>query len=141
MRISDWSSDVCSSDLFRSGRRMVFQGAERADLMGIHGMALRTVVGKAAHRGGTGADRQSVVDMETLQQPDVAPVVLLGWQDCACVYWQVARDHYRACFCRAHAAFAEHAVHRDMVDYGRSEERRGGKECVSTCRSRGVPYQ
>src|SRR3546814_17288474 len=95
MRISDWSSDVCSSDLFRSGRRMVFQGAERAALMGIHGMALRTVVGKAAHRGGTGADRQSVVDMETLQQPDVA----------------------------------------------RSDARRVGKECVSSCTSRWSQYR
>src|SRR3546814_9535874 len=26
------------------------------------------------------------------------------------------------------------------VDIGRSEERRGGKECVSTCRSRWSPY-
>src|SRR3546814_11576296 len=32
----------------------------------------------------------------------------------------------------------------DFIDKGRvkrSEERRGGKECVSTCRSRGAPYQ
>src|SRR3546814_1493208 len=34
-------------------------------------------------------------------------------------YWDMARDHYGA---------------------GRSEERRVGKECVSTCRSRGLPY-
>src|SRR3546814_19910451 len=40
---------------------------------------------------------------------------------------------------------AEHAVKGDLVleqmtEVGRSEERRGGKECVSTCRSRGSPY-
>ena len=29
---------------------------------------------------------------------------------------------------------------KDMVDYRRSEERRVGKECVSTCRSRWSPY-
>src|SRR3546814_5487638 len=75
------TSHSCIRQCFRSGRRMVFHGAERADLMGIHGMALRTVVGMAAHRGGTGADRQSVVVVATLQQPDLAPVVLLGWQD------------------------------------------------------------
>src|SRR3546814_11293286 len=28
----------------------------------------------------------------------------------------------------------------DLDDLGRSEERRVGKECVSTCRSRGSPY-
>src|SRR3546814_20254481 len=33
-------------------------------------------------------------------------------------------------------------VHKDVWDYdlGRSEERRVGKECVSTCRSRWSPY-
>src|SRR3546814_2519835 len=28
----------------------------------------------------------------------------------------------------------------EALAMGRSEERRGGKECVSTCRSRGSPY-
>src|SRR3546814_18624677 len=28
----------------------------------------------------------------------------------------------------------------ELGDFGRSEERRVGKECVSTCRSRGSPY-
>src|SRR3546814_11486455 len=86
MRISDWSSDVCSSDLF---------------------------AGKLAEGAGAG----------------------------------VAQAH------------AGHAVHRavaaeDIVDHRvpahlalgvpeqpvRSEERRVGKECVSTCRSRWSPY-
>src|SRR3546814_2793992 len=31
-------------------------------------------------------------------------------------------------------------VARDRPAYGRSEERRVGKECVSTCRSRWSPY-
>src|SRR3546814_20836174 len=34
----------------------------------------------------------------------------------------------------------EAAARRDGGAGGRSEERRGGKECVSTCRSRGAPY-
>src|SRR3546814_18429620 len=29
----------------------------------------------------------------------------------------------------------------EAIDAARSEERRGGKECVSTCRSRWWPYQ
>src|SRR3546814_13436104 len=32
-------------------------------------------------------------------------------------------------------------VGQDCVEHPRSEERRGGKECVSTGRSRGAPYQ
>src|SRR3546814_10722925 len=43
------------------------------------------------------------------------------------------------------AAFKQDAVKRRYADWGellgyRSEERRGGKECVSTCRSRWLTY-
>src|SRR3546814_1731134 len=81
MRISDWSSDVCSSDLHRRRRR----GGPRR--------------GRARNRGaGAGAQRQA-----------------------------------------KHGNGAETAV-IDHVSESRSEERRVGKECVSTCRSRWSPY-
>src|SRR3546814_4039542 len=70
MRISDWSSDVCSSDLSRPDR---VPGAAGADLCGVHRVL----------RGERGADSAGLP---------------------------------------------------------RSEERRVGKECVSTCRSRWSPY-
>src|SRR3546814_1233297 len=70
MRISDWSSDVCSSDLF------------------CHFPLFHFVAGK---------DNQSL--------------------------WIIP------CECHWHEFMAE-----------RSEERRVGKECVSTCRSRWSPY-
>src|SRR3546814_9228256 len=73
MRISDWSSDVCSSDLFSAGR----------------------------------------------------PTVVLFWATW-CPYCKALMPHLQS-----------------MLDeYGndRSEERRVGKECVSTCRSRWSPY-
>src|SRR3546814_5869638 len=73
MRISDWSSDVCSSDLARRRR-------DRFDI------PHRQAGGYAGHADAS-ADR--------------------------------------------HPANARH---------GRSEERRVGKECVSTCRSRWSPY-
>src|SRR3546814_4947249 len=76
MRISDWSSDVCSSDL-----PVIQRAAERAIKRGV---GLRQVFDMVAQF------RQT--DMTT-------PVVLM-----------------------------------------RSEERRVGKECVSTCRSRWSPY-
>src|SRR3546814_12251076 len=73
MRISDWSSDVCSSDL-------AGDGDDRRD---------------------TGQDRDQ----------DVAERVL-----------------------------AAHRTERGQRAEQRSEERRVGKECVSTCRSRWSPY-
>src|SRR3546814_12435059 len=87
MRISDWSSDVCSSDLFDSSMAILETG-----LFDKHGVE---TIGVAGHPEGS---------------PDIAPAALeaaLAWKN----------------------AFAE-----------RSEERRVGKECVSTCRSRWSPY-
>src|SRR3546814_16307556 len=92
MRISDWSSDVCSSDLL---------AVEAADEQ--IGAARETV--RAAGR----------------------PVV----------------DHIG---CRAAITVPPHPHVRAQprpepgdLEPGRSEERRVGKECVSTCRSRGSP--
>src|SRR3546814_5949592 len=91
MRISDWSSDVCSSDLCASpyGRAEVRRSAR-------HVKGQQTVA--AAHR-----------------HPPPSGRIL-------------HRLHH---FLDAADAFA--------VDR-RSEERRVGKECVSTCRSRWSPY-
>src|SRR3546814_20894454 len=101
MRISDWSSDVCSSDLRR--------------------------VGKAEKR--TSADY---------------PVVQYPVQGAAChlrlSFGQVAGGEM--CFSFASMRFQPIAQIRSAFalkgDF-RSEERRVGQECVSTCRSRWVP--
>src|SRR3546814_8129830 len=82
MRISDWSSDVCSSDLFG------------------------TAVG-----GSLGAHKEQMYEVVSYCMPHVAPdrpVHLLGIGG--------------------------------IGDIFRSEERRVGEECVSTCRSRWSPY-
>src|SRR3546814_5288877 len=84
MRISDWSSDVCSSDLLaRPMRRRVEQGA--------------------AHR------RAGQAQPEQLQRRGPAFSLTID------------RVEFLA------------------IDAQRSEERRVGKECVSTCRSRWSP--
>src|SRR3546814_12131353 len=93
-RISDWSSDVCSSDLFEPINIMI--GHQN---LGKCGRAFA-----AGEKAGC-ADRK--------------------------------KDHL------LHVRFQlpralEHAAHR--VCATRSEERRVGKECVSTCRSRWSPY-
>src|SRR3546814_5180115 len=87
MRISDWSSDVCSSDL-----RIQFAGARRPEL--------------AAYLASESADYLPVLDrLSAIIDGFESP---LGMELLATV--------------------------------DRSEERRVGKECVSTCRSRWSPY-
>src|SRR3546814_7047794 len=80
MRISDWSSDVCSSDLLLDTSRSLSAKLKRAR-----------------------------------PPPAIAP------------YWlSLMRPAARSC--------------RATSGETRSEERRVGKECVSTCRSRWSPY-
>src|SRR3546814_10611980 len=87
MRISDWSSDVCSSDLHVSIRRCRYDAATAQPRIG--------------------QPTGNVVIAITTQQHVIA---------------QTTVD-------RVIATAAD-----------RSEERRVGKECVSTCRSRWSPY-
>src|SRR3546814_15340088 len=85
MRISDWSSDVCSSDLA--------PGARLKGSSGRHCQAEKSGQARAQHHGND-------IPLEKL-----------------------------------------HPGERNGRKRGRSEERRVGKECVSTCRSRWSPYQ
>src|SRR3546814_16061780 len=100
MRISDWSSDVCSSDLAGLDQVGVFFGLgveapagvlRLEQLAGHHGAVDAGVFGDLANRSLQGA------------ADDLHAMLLVG-----------------------------------IVDL-RSEERRVGKECVSTCRSRWSP--
>src|SRR3546814_14285609 len=103
MRISDWSSDVCSSDLTQTISPMIFvlsvrRAPQRLDL----------VVQAVAVVGDDAFDHREPV----LDRPQFG--AKLG------VFLADQLD----------------ALHRLV----RSEERRVGKECVSTCRSRWSPY-
>src|SRR3546814_20034292 len=97
MRISDWSSDVCSSDLKDACKR------------GIDGISCSQNLGdmrKAAQECGS---RQ---------------------------WWRIPN-----CTVRDSARNGSNTMGGDtMNNVIRSEERRGGKECVSTCRSGWSPY-
>src|SRR3546814_20865046 len=111
MRISDWSSDVCSSDLL----------AVRLD----------------ARRPGSGDEllgrRQAAVEVERgdYRFADVGKKARVG----AALLLVLAHGHPHE------AAKAEVIGDRCKGFLGyRSEERRVGKECVSTCRCRGAPY-
>src|SRR3546814_18300405 len=110
MRISDWSSDVCSSDL----------PAERQ----LHGLA---------------ADGPDLPALNTDRRrptwslgfrpllPREGPILLIAW---ACNRsGKLATISRWGCLPSSPAS-----------SLPRSEERRVGKECVSTCRSRWSPY-
>src|SRR3546814_19152623 len=99
MRISDWSSDVCSSDLGLSAFDAIKTDILYAELAPGEQLRLRVLCA----RYGCGASPIR----EALNQ-----LASDGW---------VVRIDRRGFFVR-------------------SEERRGGKECVSTCRSRWSPY-
>src|SRR3546814_3675652 len=95
MRISDWSSDVCSSDLFWDARSVLrLQGHVAAGRVLDD---LQLAVARLAGGHLAVAERRHPV----LPRRPPRPGVLVG---------------------------------------ARSEERRVGKECVSTCRSRWSPY-
>src|SRR3546814_2637750 len=93
MRISDWSSDVCSSDLDprQDSRHGEGESAPGTIAQGRPGQEVEG--GRGGARAAQGA----------------------AWQGAV-------------------------AAQRHPARRGRSEERRVGKECVSTCRSRWSPY-
>src|SRR3546814_1055946 len=92
MRISDWSSDVCSSDL-------------------IGGEAVRQALGQQVERDRRGVRGDDRAGLALLFQRGIELPLEVDILD----------DRFA-----------------DPVD--RSEERRVGNECVSTCRSRWSPY-
>src|SRR3546814_2284997 len=88
MRISDWSSDVCSSDLIIMPMTIAWYLSSRSLPPGVKHTAVSLALIFAPF-------------VLILKQPDLGTSLLI---------------------------------------LGRSEERRVGKECVSTCRSRWSPY-
>src|SRR3546814_17447111 len=96
MRISDWSPDVCSSDLGPPEEVVT----------------LFSEIGDDAHAGDAG------------------------------FFPYLAQRDGLGCLAFLNRPLGEHPLAAGMLeqqDLGRSEERRVGKECVSTCRSRWSP--
>src|SRR3546814_17460976 len=100
MRISDWSSDVCSSDLDE-----IIIDRRRAVAMPAQDRRRRIAARAAGHRG---------------EEAMGGAVATLGGR--------IVEQHDAA------------IVGPRRKGQVRSEERRVGKECVSTCRSRWSPY-
>src|SRR3546814_18134221 len=106
MRISDWSSDVCSSDLRKAlagvARTRRLDGSVERQQVGLLGDGVDELDHRADLLDGVGT------------RGDL--ILRLG---------------------RARAGPLHHVLHGADL---RSEERRVGTECVSTCRSRWSPY-
>src|SRR3546814_8544122 len=102
MRISDWSSDVCSSDLEVKGKKAVLtlEPAAGGDAETLEADVVLVSIGRRPNTDGLGLDKAGLAVNQR---------------------GQIETDH-------------------DFQTNVRSEERRVGKECVSTCRSRWSPY-
>src|SRR3546814_14182531 len=137
MRISDWSSDVCSSDLRfgKDGYDAVVKGVvgneegkgrtqHGGDRRQIRTHAFRHRVG---HRSGHRIDHL---------RPRKDAGEDAGGKDQPAHRERVARMSRQPFALFVERREVEH--HRERK--GRSEERRVGKECVSTCRARWSPY-
>src|SRR3546814_13207984 len=96
MRISDWSSDVCSSDLVADEAVQIDEVSEVHSTSGQYDLLVKCYLADGADIGRFVTDR-----IQTLAG---------------------VKDTFT------------------IIGFKRSEERRVGKECVSTCRSRWSPY-
>src|SRR3546814_4238974 len=103
MRISDWSSDVCSSDL-----KLALTSFHFASM--ILGNQKMIALYFREERYFPEALRARLLEAERAVTSKLSKVIDSG----------IRRGDFRSC--------------------DRSEERRVGKECVSTCRSRWSPY-
>src|SRR3546814_11449663 len=116
MRISDWSSDVCSSDLYL---------AKRAELVEIAGRQFKnngfraTTLAEIGHKAGL--DRATVYYYFGSKEELFRECLRVGVDDNINECERIANDPV-------------------LSTAERSEERRVGKECVSTCRSRWSPF-
>src|SRR3546814_18854650 len=120
MRISDWSSDVCSSDLLKRSGYAPWIATIRAALSVAGGLRIDHAFG-LSRLWVVPADEESSAGAY-LSYPFLDLIRL------------VALEAHRA---------RELIVAEDpgTMPSGRSEERRVGKEVVRGCRSRGSPYK
>src|SRR3546814_19756498 len=130
MRISDWSSDVCSSDLDLMVDSLCVgslpPSSRRISPTGDWISGLRT---DCCEAGGARRRRLST-SFFSGRIPCASIVTTPGWRICGTRAVQIHRGK-TTCF------NTSQENHEEGI---RSEERRVGKECVSTCRSRWSPY-
>src|SRR3546814_125164 len=155
MRISDWSSDVCSSDL----ATVSVNKGHKVGLVGANGTGkttlLRLISGGLPLDGGTitipqrwriGTVAQEAPGgeeslLDTVLAADAERSSLMAEAETATDPHRIGEIHIRLADIEAHSAPARAAAILNGLGFDEvsSEERRVGKECVSTCRSRWSP--
>src|SRR3546814_11543739 len=121
MRISAWSSDACSSDLRVIGRLLGVPEADQAAVRDGIDAKLRTEAGKPLEvEEGFVTDRGQFDDY-------------IDWRA------EHPSDDIMTDLLNVEFEDETGTVRRPAREELRSEERRVGKECVSTCRSRWAP--
>src|SRR3546814_14299315 len=126
MRISDWSSDVCSSDLPAAKEQIESLGAKFIDVpfeTDEEREIAQGVGGYARPMPAAWMARQAALVAERCKQADIVVSTAL-------IPGRPAPE----------LISAETVQGMKPGSVIRSEERRVGKECVSTCRSRWSPY-
>src|SRR3546814_15800204 len=141
MRISDWSSDVCSSDLARptaTAEQMLERRVRRAAAArGLNEAVNWSFISEkeaASVGGGDWTLANPISEELKVMRPSLLPGLLSATQRnadrgaSATRLFEVGRRYF---------SDGERATVGIVL---RSEERRVGKECVSTCKSRWSPY-
>src|SRR3546814_10982367 len=119
MRISDWSSDVCSSDLSTVPTRMLLNARHHDDPRPLDPDCPCP----------TCADYSRAYLHHLFKAKEMLGPILLSRHNL---------HHYQQLMAGLRDAIAAGRLEDFVADF-RSEERRVGKECVSTCRSRWSP--
>src|SRR3546814_17142905 len=128
MRISDWSSDVCSSDLLaKYGQARPLPGAKRQS---------KTAFGDRGRRRLNATSSCLCVFARNQRHPYFGPSRLCGRTANGNFYFNSFSPRKAAASirCRNRRRVAERPHAFEVIE--RSEERRVGKEGVSTCSSR-----
>src|SRR3546814_13307116 len=131
MRISDWSSDVCSSDLLAASAVAVFSPRlVPAVFVFVRQLSrsTRSTLCPAMH-----ATKDLFLDCHGVPQNTTFPFKRQGRE---CI--QQLFTHVSALCVRQRSPELQVLIH--LYCTPRSEERRIGKECVRQCRSRRSPY-
>src|SRR3546814_11391292 len=126
MRISDWSSDVCSSDL--NSRFERGQGGHYVKLR-----SPRVSITDNSFDDSRGHKTNYMIDLPNGASGLIAGNTFVQGKD------QENWSGFTVVAAEAHAFPADGLVVRDNDARLRSQERRVGKEGVSTCRSRRLP--
>src|SRR3546814_18651491 len=126
MRISDWSSDVCSSDLLRADDRLVADRAARGRQFAAAGFQRVSGGGVDAHRLGADAADDAGCDEQVEDGADGEAADQADRHFALGILGFLGRGRYR--------------VEADIGEEARSssEKRRLVEECVSTGGSRGL---